>query len=311
MAERKASTVIYRHQLTPEREIFRIIPKDGGTFPSYTAGQYIALSRDNCRLTKKIIDTSGQSRYLFDVDEAGNQKRGTVTHHFTIASAPYETLQQGYLEFYIVKQSLETTIPGTFTDSLFHVDVEHNNTLFYSDEVYGDFTLEQRASGFEHIVMVATGTGVAPFVSMLKQVHHQSSVGNIPKQKFTLFYTNRTLQELGYHEEFAAMEQQQNFNFVYVPLISRPATHEKRNTMVGQGRANDVLRLILGTPSDIDRHRQAKTLPVLPPQHTFAELRERIMRENTVILTCGNAEMMTEVEKIASAAKIRCEMELW
>lgn len=60
MAALKTGTVTYRRDLSPYLAIFRIMPENGSTFPSYKAGQYIALRRNNCKLTKRVIHPDGK-----------------------------------------------------------------------------------------------------------------------------------------------------------------------------------------------------------------------------------------------------------
>src|SRR2546427_6606152 len=43
--------------------LFRVVARDGARFPSYEAGQYIALRRDDCLLTRKVKD-GDQIRYV-------------------------------------------------------------------------------------------------------------------------------------------------------------------------------------------------------------------------------------------------------
>ncbi|PYV41376.1 MAG: hypothetical protein DMG06_17315, partial [Acidobacteria bacterium] len=102
MAERKIGTVVYWQNLSPILAIFRLAPEGGSSFPDYRAGQYIALRREQCKLTKKVIAPDGQIDYVPDLDENGVQKRGPVTHSYSISSAPFETQQTGQLEFYII-----------------------------------------------------------------------------------------------------------------------------------------------------------------------------------------------------------------
>ena len=54
MASRKSGRVTYKKDLSPTLSIFRLIPEKGSAFPAYQAGQYIALGRDDGRLTKKV-----------------------------------------------------------------------------------------------------------------------------------------------------------------------------------------------------------------------------------------------------------------
>ena len=92
MAELKSGRIVEWHRLSNALSLFRLVSADGGTFPAYEAGQYIALRRDDCLLTRKVKD-GNEVRYVPDLDEQGNQRRGSVTHSYSISSAPYETVE--------------------------------------------------------------------------------------------------------------------------------------------------------------------------------------------------------------------------
>jgi len=328
MAEKKAGTVVYRHALSPLLEIFRLAPDTGGAFPEYKAGQYIALSRDNCKLTKKVTDKEGKVAYLYDLDEAGGIRRGTVTHSYSIASAPAETLQKGYLEFYVVLEMMKVETPGRLSESLFSVDPETDNRVQYVNKISGEFTLERRAAGFENVVMVGAGTGLAPFASMIKQLFYESSSGKRPSSRFTLFHTNRTVRELGYHRELQAIEQSGNFDFTYIPSVSRPVAADFQDEVLGIGRANNILRTLFRMPLKEEEELQEaiagggdvshaekilkRTLtPRLPKRLALEGVQERMNPNSTVILTCGNPKVMEDIQFIATQNRIRFEKEEW
>ena len=71
-------TVVHWQQLSPILSIFRLMPEDGSPFPGYKAGQYIALRRDDCRLTKRTIGEDGKPRYVPDLDEERNRTHATL-----------------------------------------------------------------------------------------------------------------------------------------------------------------------------------------------------------------------------------------
>src|SRR5215475_5573209 len=102
MAKTKNGTVVWWQASTPGLAVFRLMPESGSSFPSYKAGQYIALGRRDCRLTRKSVGNDGEPCYVPDVDAGGAPKLGMVTHAYSIASAPFETEERRYLEFYVI-----------------------------------------------------------------------------------------------------------------------------------------------------------------------------------------------------------------
>ena len=328
MAERKIGRVIYRRSYSEILEQFRLAPAPGSSFPEYKAGQYIALSSDNCRLTRRLPVSNGESRYEYDRDENGNPKWGTVTHSYSISSAPFETREYGYLEFYVVLEMIETGTPGRLSESLFRVDPGTDDKLHYMNKITGAFTLEKRAAGYRNVVMVGTGTGLAPFASMVKQLDFEVRLGSPDRARFTLIHANRTFPELGYHEELLAIEARQNFDFLYLPSVSRPTARDYGDQALGKGRANNILRRILGMPlkeeqdlqetiaaggdpSPLRSGLERTVKPVLPGQVSRERLLERMDPEKTVIITCGSPGVMADINVIADANHIRFEKEDW
>ncbi|MCZ6774868.1 MAG: hypothetical protein O7D34_00245 [Ignavibacteria bacterium] len=328
MAQKKAGTVVYRNNLSPILAIYRLIPESGSKFPDYHPGQYIALRREDCKLTKKIQGPDGQPHYVPDLDEFRNQRRGAVTHSYSISSAPFETIQKGFLEFYVILEMHEGGIPGRLSESLFQVDPQQDNKIIYFDKITGDFRLEKRASGFENVVLVGTGSGLAPFASMIKELHFDATQGKRDGVKYTLFHANRGYQELGYHRELCEIKASQRFDFLYVASISRPSPQDLNDAKLGRGRANNLLRYVFEMPlkeeqdlkeasargEDTAKAKAMLDRTVKPelPQHISREmLLERMPPERTVIMCCGNPLSMTDVKYIADANRIQFEKEDW
>jgi ferredoxin-NADP reductase len=307
MAELKPGRIVEWHRLTATLSLFRVLGPEGARFPPYEAGQYIALRRDDCLLTRKVKE-GNEVRYLPDLDEQGQQKRGPVTHSYSISSAPFETAQGNYLEFYVVLERDRDGVLGRFTESLFRGVEDHTNErLAYLERIVGDFTLGKRAAGFDDVLMVGTGTGLAPFVSMIKQLHHQAEEGAVPRARYTLLHTNRTRDELAYHERLLEIEKSHLFDFVYVPSVSRPTARDLADPGLGSGRANNLLRHLFGLPP-----KDAAAVPAaLPRERPLAMVQKRIEPARTVVLTCGNPDGMADIAWIASQVGMRFEKEDW
>ncbi len=307
MADLKSGRIVEWHRLSPSLSLFRLVSLDGSPFPPYQAGQYIALRRDDCLLTRKVKE-GNEVRYVPDLDAEGRQKRGPVTHSYSISSAPFETAQGNHLEFYVVLERGRDGVLGRFTESLFRGVEDHTNErLAFLERIVGDFTLARRAAGFEHVLMVGTGTGLAPFVSMIKQLHFEAQQGAAPPARYTLLHANRTWEELAYHRELLEIEKAKSFDFVYVPSVSRPTARDLADPQVGSGRANNLLRHVFGLPA---KEPAASPLAV-PRERPLAVLRERIEPSRTVVLTCGNPNVMADIAWIASQAGMRFEKEDW
>ncbi len=78
----------------------------------------------------------------------------------------------------------------------------------------GVFTLKEPLD--KDVYLICTGTGVAPFRSMIKHIHQQQ----IPHQKITLIYGCRKKENLLYYSELKKLENEIQ-DFVYIPTLSR------------------------------------------------------------------------------------------
>jgi ferredoxin-NADP reductase len=324
MPETRSGTVASWTQLSPTLASFRLAPQAPLRFPAYAAGQYIALRRESCRLTRRVAGPDGRPRYVPDLDERGRQKRGPVTHAYSIASAPFQTARDGHLEFLVVLEIADAL--GRFTESLFDAEERDGGSLGYVERTAGDFTLARRAAGVPHVLMVGTGTGLAPFASMVRELDHDAFEGRPVPWSVTLLFANRTAPELAFHEELAGIAAARRFDFAYVPAVSRPGATS--DPALGEGRAGNLLRHVLGLPlreeealaearaGGLDTAPAASALeratrPRLPASVDPGALRARIEASRTVVLTCGNPDAMDDVRRISERTGLRFEREEW
>jgi ferredoxin-NADP reductase len=88
---------------------------------------------------------------------------------------------------------------------------------------FGDFILRPP---MRDTIFIATGTGIAPFRSMLRWLFAPGSVSDQAAQarhqghQLYLIFGNRTEQDIYYHDEFQRLAQQ-HANFRYLPTLSR------------------------------------------------------------------------------------------
>ena len=330
MASRKVGNVIYKHDLSPKLTTFRVTPEDGEAFPTYTAGQYIALGRDDARLTKKVgVDPDGRPLFEPDLDENGQQRIGPVMHSYSVASAPWETGEYGFLEFYVVLE-LDDGVPGRLSTVLLGMPCCKDQHVHYVDRIVGSFTLDKLVQDAKRVIMIGTGTGLAPFISMVKQLHHDGGeLGSHARDRaYTLLHTNRTTGELGYHQTLLDIASSGSFDFHYLPTVSRPTPEDGDNPVLGTGRATNILRVLYDLPMKeeedvagavagspgraVAEAALARTpRPTLPPSADMTVLRRRFDPTGAVILTSGNPASSADIEQTAARVGVRSEVEPW
>lgn len=148
-----------------------------------------------------------------------------VERPYSIASAPHEET----LEFFI-----ELVPDGRLTPLIFALDVGGVITL--RRRCAGRFLLDANAR--THHLMLATVTGIAPFVSMLRS--HCLDLSNQPPHRFTILHGASHSSDLGtYVEELTTLARERPF-VKYIPTVSRPHTNAGWQGEVG--RIEDVLR---------------------------------------------------------------------
>jgi ferredoxin-NADP reductase len=327
MPERKTGTVVDKELLSDTLMRFRLMPEEGAPFPEYEAGQHIALRRDDCKLTRRLgAGMDGKQRYEPDLDPWGRPLVGTVTHAYSIASAPAETSEHGWLEFLVTLEHGVHGLPGRLSEALFGVgEGGAAPEVGYVDRIAGNFTLAARGGDAQSVLLVGTGAGVAPFAALVKQLHAEASLEDT--RRYTLVHTHRTVQELAFRDLFFEIEASGSFDFMYVPTISRPAQEATVDPRIGQGRATNVVRHLYELPmAEEEKQTRARSdvsvvaaglamerlvHPVLPRHLNADELRRRHEPADTVLMTCGNPTSMADLRATCDQRQIRFEIEAW
>ena len=186
------STVVGRVDITPELMILQVKP-DGGV-PSFQPGQYVALGLPG-----------SAPRYEGAPDEAEVPAADKlIKRAYSIGSSP---AHGDFFEFHIA------VVPnGALTSRL--AVVKPGDRIFSQPKVTGTFTLDGVPA--EHnLVLVSTGTGLAPFMSMVRTPTVWTA-----GRKITVVHGVRYPQDFAYADELASFSSQ-NAGFTYLPIASR------------------------------------------------------------------------------------------
>ena len=120
--------------------------------------------------------------------------RGERLTPYSIASAPHDTAEHGYLEF-LVK------VDGSNRFGAVVTELSPGAPMVVSAAV-GSFTLPMEAVSVP-LLFVAGGTGIAPMRSMIREALYRK-----PDQRLSLLYSARTPEEFAYLDEFRDLAEQ-------------------------------------------------------------------------------------------------------
>jgi ferredoxin-NADP reductase len=179
-----------------------------------------------------------------------------VQRPYSVASAPAMAREEGY-ELYV------RLVPILrFTTLLWRLPIGHQMRLIGPK---GKFLLEPKDRRTH--LFVSTGTGIAPFISMIRQ----SMIDRDPRRTVVLNGCS-FVEELGYRDELEGLARDGAYPLTYVPTISRPDDPRNAGWTGRTGRAEAVV---------LDVCRSLRLRP-----------------DRTVVYICGNPEMIIKVESI-------------
>ncbi len=189
------AVVSQKIELAPELIILQV-RADGWELPEFEPGQFAVLG-----LPGRAPRSEGS-----DLEEDTPDPKRLIRRAYSIASS---SLLREHMEFYI-----NVVRSGALTPRLFAL--EQGDRVWLGPKVSGAFTLDQ-APPTTDVVLVATGTGLAPYMSMLRT--------RLPRdngRRFAVLHGVRQSWDLGYRSELTIMQQLCS-NLTYLSLISRPA----------------------------------------------------------------------------------------
>ncbi|MEM9913954.1 MAG: ferredoxin--NADP reductase [Planctomycetota bacterium] len=246
------ATLIERTHAHDDLAFFRVKYNDHDV-PDFEPGQFATLG---------LPDTSP-----LDPDKPVRPGRGPklIRRAYSIASP---ATQKEALDFYIVRVD-----DGKLTPSLW--DIEVGQTLFMNDKIGGHFCLPtddegQATTADKTLVMVGTGTGLAPFRSMYL-TYREAPTGEKRWDRFVLLDGCRLAQDLGYYEELSQWAEDDE-RFVYLPTVTREPDDSGWSGF--RGRVNALL--------EPEAFEAAAGVPLDPA--------------SCEVFLCGNPQMIDQVE---------------
>lgn len=183
--------------------------------------------------------------------------QGPVWRAYSIVSSPAED----FLEF------LVTLVPdGAMSRQL--REAEPGAAVMVESAAMGFFIASQLAPG-ETLWMFSTGSGVGPYVSMLRE-------GRVLEhyRKLVIVHSVRTVAELAYADEFRAFAARHGESISYVPVVTREAGKTLLSRRIPQLIESGELEAHAGVRLDVATARA---------------------------MVCGNPEFTAEMRRLLSA----------
>lgn len=172
---------------------------------NWLEGKVVENRRLNDYLTSLIIDVE------LNGYEAGQFVRVGLPDGDSVLARPYSlvnTPQENHLEVYfnIVEE-------GPLSPRLF--DLKAGDDVLISDNPSGFLTISE-VPPCNHLWMIATGTGIGPFLSILK-----SSAAWEKFEKVMLCYSVSYAHELAYQDTIGQIAEARGNQFCYLPIVTR------------------------------------------------------------------------------------------
>lgn len=219
---------------------------------NWLEGKVVENRRLNDYLTSLIIDVQ------LNGYEAGQFVRVGLPDGDTVLARPYSlvnTPQESHLEVYfnIVEE-------GPLSPRLF--DLKSGDDVLVSDNPSGFLTISEIPQ-CNHLWMIATGTGIGPFLAILK-----SEAAWEKFAKIMLCYSVSYAHELAYQDTIGQIAETHGDQFCYLPIVTR----EKLAGSLGK-RVPSVMQ-------DGSLEQKAGVI---------------INAENSHVMMCGSSDMITDV----------------
>jgi len=184
------ATVTKRDEINHGLLVLRVRPDFA--LPEFSAGQYVVLA---------LPGSQGRVDYA-DPEEPPPDADKLIKRAYSVASS---SLEGEYLEFYVA-----LVHSGALTPRLFAL--QEGDRIWLGKKIVGMFTLEDVAPGHD-ILFVATGTGLAPYLSMLRSGYRFED-----GHKTVVIHGAKVSWDLGYMRELTALAARWP-DFHYLPII--------------------------------------------------------------------------------------------
>ena len=251
-------TVLSKTTWTPNLFSFTVSRPDSFKF---TAGQFVRLGVNPSQL-KYYKQLSAVTDYDEDDDEELNEALNEdIFRAYSIVSSPFDEV----LEFFSI------VIPdGAFTSQLQHLEV--GDELLLNTMPFGFLTLARYQKPLpKDLWLLATGTGLAPFLSMLQDLKTWEDYEHI-----VLAYSARSTEELAYIEKIESLQEDfgslvdNPAKLIFIPIVTREPVEGALTARLPKLLLDGALQERAGIALDVD---------------------------STHVMLCGNPDMVEDTKE--------------
>ena len=252
-------TVLSKTTWTPNLFSFTVSRPDSFKF---TAGQFVRLGVNPSQLNyykqlSKVADAEDE-----ELDETVNEALNEdIFRAYSIVSSPFDEI----LEFFSI------VIPdGAFTSQLQHLEV--GDELLLNTMPFGFLTLARYQKPLpKDLWLLATGTGLAPFLSMLQDLKTWEDYEHI-----VLAYSARSTEELAYIEKIESLQEDfgtlvdNPAKLIFIPIVTREPVEGALTERLPKLLLDGTLQARAGIDLDVD---------------------------STHVMLCGNPDMVEDTKE--------------
>jgi ferredoxin--NADP+ reductase len=193
MAAELNATVTMRYEINHGLLVLQVAPDE--EMQPFVAGQYTVLG----------LPGSAPRHHTADDEDPPADADKLIKRAYSIASS---SRQGRFFEFYVA-----LVRSGALTPRLFAL--QQGDRVFLGRRVVGMFTMENVPEDHD-VVLVATGTGLAPYISMLRS-RYRFDAG----RRTVVVHGARVSYDLGYRSEVEGLAARYE-HFTYLPVIDMP-----------------------------------------------------------------------------------------
>ena len=251
-------TVLSKTTWTPNLFSFTVSRPDSFKF---TAGQFVRLGVNPSQLNyykqlSKVADAEDEEDE--DLNETLDED---IFRAYSIVSSPFDEI----LEFFSI------VIPdGAFTSQLQHLEV--GDELLLNTMPFGFLTLARYQKPLpKDLWLLATGTGLAPFLSMLQDLKTWEDYEHI-----VLAYSARSAEELAYMDKIESLQEDfgslvdNPAKLIFIPIVTRKPVEGALTERLPKLLLDGTLQARAGIELDVD---------------------------STHVMLCGNPEMVEDTKE--------------